>query len=262
MEFMEVLGNRRTIRFFEPNKPVEREKIQVILEASNRSSRGINVDFCKSIVVYRDEISDSVRQRLKTPTTNVALDLAPVWIFFYGDMKYPGEGKTHLKELVDLGALPATHGWSHAYVDEVIWGNVIGVFANDPTLNIWFLSVECGLAICQALLTAFEEGLGAGLHAFDANVAKEVLKVPDHWFPMWMLLVGYPAEDPKAGGQRPRRPLGQNNFLGQYGVPFPEDPAVREKLKQRGLIQEPMSPDGRARKAEIRKLAERFGLPM
>ena len=200
-------------------------------------------------------------QQLKTPTTNVALDLAPVWIFFYGDMTYPAQGKARLKQLVDLGALPATHGWSHAYVDDVIWGNVIGVFANDPTLNIWFLSVECGLAICQALLAAFEEGLGAGLHAFDANVAKKALKVPDHWFPMWMLLVGYPAEDSKAGGQRPRRPLGENNFLGQYGVPFPEDPAVTEKLKQRGLIQEPMSLDG-PRKAEIRKLAERFGLPM
>ena len=46
----------------------------------------------------------------------MALDLAPVWIFFYGDMKYPGEGKKSLKQLVDLGALPATHGWSHAYV--------------------------------------------------------------------------------------------------------------------------------------------------
>jgi nitroreductase len=261
MEFMQVLGNRRTIRFFEPNKPVEPEKIQAILEAVNRSSRGINVDFCKAIVVYRDEISEDVRQALKTPTTNVALDLAPVWIFFYGDTTYTEQGKTRLKQLVDLGALPATHGWSHTYVDETIWGSVISVFAGDPTLNIWFLSVECGLAICQGLLAAFEEGLGAGLHAFDVNVAKEALKVPDTWFPMWMLLVGYPSEDPKAGGQRPRRALGDNYFLGQYGVPFPEDQAVTEKLKERGLIQAPMTPDG-PRKAEVRKLAERFGLPM
>jgi hypothetical protein len=86
------------------------EKIQVILEGSNRSSRGINVDFCKSIVVYRDEISDSVRQRLKTPTTNVALDLAPVWIFFYGDMKYPDDGKAHLKQPSVVHSSLATSG--------------------------------------------------------------------------------------------------------------------------------------------------------
>jgi hypothetical protein len=178
MEFMQVLGNRRTIRFFEPTKPVEREKIQVILEAANRSSRGINADFCKSIVVYRDEISDSVRQRLKTPTTNVALDLAPVWIFFYGDMKYPGEGKRSLKQLVDLGALPATHGWSHAYVDEVIWGNVIRVFATADAQHVVSFR-RCGLS---AKRCCTEEGLGASLHAF-ANVARGA-QGPDHWFPM------------------------------------------------------------------------------
>lgn len=262
MEFMQVLGNRRTIRFFEPNKPVEKDKIQAILEAINRSSRGINMDFVKSIVCYRDEVSPEVREKLKTPTTNVALDLAPVWIFFYGDMKSHEQGKASLKQMVDLGALPATHGWSHSYVDDVVWGNVIGVLTGDPTIHVWFVSVEAGIAICQGVLTAYEEGLGAGLHAFETNVAKEALNVPDHWLPMWVLLVGYPAEDPKAGGQRPRRPLAENNFLGRYGVPFPEDPVVRDQLVERGLIQEPMNPDSTARKAEIRRLAERFGLPM
>ena len=35
MEFKQVVGTRRTIRFFDPSRPVEEEKIQVMLEAAN-----------------------------------------------------------------------------------------------------------------------------------------------------------------------------------------------------------------------------------
>ena len=58
MEFKQVIGNRRTIRFFDPNRPVEPEKIQVMLEAANRASRAVNADFAKAIVCYRDELTD------------------------------------------------------------------------------------------------------------------------------------------------------------------------------------------------------------
>jgi hypothetical protein len=41
------------------------------------------------------------------------------------------------------------------------------------------------------------------LHAFNVALAKDVLKVPDTRIPMWMMLVGYPAESPEAGGSGP-----------------------------------------------------------
>ena len=77
----------------------------------------------------------------------------------------------------------------------------------DQIATVWAVSVETGLAIAQAMLAGVDEGLGVGLHAFNAAGVKDVLKVPDHWVPMWILLVGYPAEDAKGGGQRPRRAL-------------------------------------------------------
>jgi nitroreductase len=260
VEFKQVVGNRRTIRFFEPNQPVEPEKIQIMLEAANRASRAVNADFIKAIVCYRDELTDEVREQLKTPTTTVQLDLAPVGIFWYGDMTFAEGAQDRLKELTDLGALPVTHGWSHRYVDEVAFGQVVEPLSKDPMASTWAVSVECGLAIAQALLAGVDEGLGVGLHAFNAAVAKEVLKVPDHWIPMWLMLVGYPAEDPKGGGQRPRRPLAANYYRGQYGTPWTELPEVTEKLMKEGMIQEPM--DAVARRAEVRRLAERFGLPL
>jgi nitroreductase len=260
MEFKQVVGDRRTIRFFEPNEPVEPEKIQVMLEAANRASRAVNADFIKAIVCYRDELSEDVREQLKTPTTTVQLDLAPVAIFWYGDLTFAEGAQDRLKELTDLGALPVTHGWSHAYVDEVAYAQVVEPLSKDTTASIWAVSVECGLAIAQAMLAGVDEGLGVGLHAFNSAVAKDALGVPDTWLPMWMLLVGYPAEDRLAGGQRPRRPLSESYHRGRYGTRWEEIPEVTERLKKEGMIQEPMDAEARAR--EVQALAERFGLPL
>ena len=259
MEFKEVIGLRRSIRYFDPDRPVGDDKIQVMLEAANRSSRSINADYIKAVVVKRDEIDPDTLQQLKTPTTQVSTDLAPVYIFWYGDMNYGERAQASLKELVDVGALNASHGWSHAYVDEVVYAQVLRPLLSDPQVAGWMCTVESGLAINQALLAGVDEGLGVCLHAFNIPLAKELLKIPDTWIPMWMLLVGYPAEDPRAGGQRPRRPLSQHFFRGQYGNPWQEIPAVTERLKREGMIQEQAPlPD---RKAEIRQLARRFGLP-
>lgn len=262
MEFNEVVGNRRTIRFYDPDRPVEQDKIQIILEAANRASRSVQGDYCRAVVVRRDEISDEVREALKTPTTTVQFDLAPVAIFWYGSDDYEQTGQERLKELVDLGALPPTHGWSHEFVDAVAHTQVVKGIHSDPTLNMWMVSVEAGLQIAQAMLAAVDQGLGVGLSAFNNEVAKDLLKVPDDLIPMWVMFVGYSAEDPKAEGQRPRRPLSKNYFTGTFATPFEEDPAVTERLKREKMIQEPGVPHDPARKAEIRQLAERFGLPL
>jgi nitroreductase len=261
MEFKQVVGNRRTIRFFDPNRPVEEEKIQVMLEAANRASRAVNADFAKAIVCYRDELSDEVREQMKTPTTTVQIDLAPVTIFWYGDTSFVNGAQGRLKELVDLGALPVTHGWTHAYVDDLVYPQVLEPLSKDQLATVWAVSVETGLAIAQAMLAGVDEGLGVGLHAFNAASVKDVLKVPDHWVPMWILLVGYPAEDAKGGGQRPRRALSDSYYRGQYGNPWQEVPGVTERLKREGMIQEPMPAHATERMAEIKQLADRFGLP-
>jgi nitroreductase len=261
VEFKQVVGNRRTIRFFEPNKPVEREKIQIMLEAANRASRSVNADYAKAVVCYRDEMDPKVLDALKTPTTTVQYDLAPVQIYWFGDTEFNVGAHGRLKELFDLGALPSTHGWSHSYVDEVAYPQVVNAIAADPVLGPWMVNVETGLAIAQAMLAAVDEGLGVGLSAYNFELGKEILKVPDTWIPMWVMLVGYSAEG-DAGGQRPRAPLSANYFEGQVGNPWQEDEAVTESLKKAGMIQPGMHGKEKERRQEIRDLAERFGLPL
>jgi len=261
MEFKQVLGNRRSIRYFEPDKPVEKEKIQIMLEAANRASRSGNIDYWKALVIYRDELDAETLDGLRVPTTTADLDMAPVQIYWFADMSYadPDNFRKNLKELVSLGALNASHGWSDAYVDENVVGQIIAPMLSDPQVVGWMGTIETGLAINQAMLAAVDEGLGVCLHAFNIETAKAVFKFPDHWVPCWTLLVGYPAEDPLTGGQRPRRSISTMAYINNLDTPWEEDPAVTEKLKAAGLIQNEIDAEKRA--AEVRELARRFGLP-
>ena len=261
MELKQVIGNRRSIRYFEPDRPVEKEKIQIMLEAANRASRSGNIDYWKALVVYRDDLSADTIDALRVPTTTADLDMAPVQIYWFADMSYadPDNFRRNLKELVKVGALNASHGWSDAYVDENVVGQIITPMLSDPQVVGWMGTIETGLAINQAMLAAVDEGLGVCLHAINLETAKQVFKFPDHWVPCWTLLVGYPAEDPLTGGQRPRRSISTMAYMNNLDTPFEEDPAVTDKLKAAGLIQNDIDPEKRA--AEVRELARRFGLP-
>ena len=259
MEFKKVIGLRRSIRYYQPYRPVEREKVQVLLEAARLSSRAVNADFVQAIVVNRDDLAEEERESLKTPTTTAQLDLAPVWIFWLIDPTAPRIGQTSLKQLVDAGALTPSHGWSHAYVENVVWPQVLQPILADPATAGLVAAVEAGLAINQALLAAVDEGLGTQLTALNAANASRILGIPDHLIPIWIQLVGYPAEDIEAGGQRPRSPFEQIYFEGRYGRPYERDEEVVRSLTADGMLM-PQAPCP-WRKDELRALSRMFGLP-
>jgi nitroreductase len=87
MEFKEVVGRRRSIRYFVSYRPVEREKIQTILEAARLASCAVNATFLRAIVVQRDDLAPEVLEGLKTPVSALNLELAPVHMYFYGDLR-------------------------------------------------------------------------------------------------------------------------------------------------------------------------------
>ena len=261
MEFKEVVGRRRSIRYYQPWRPVEREKIQTVLEAARLSSRAVNASFFKAIVVYRDRLSAEERQSLQTPTTTAQLDMAPVYIFWYADLEAVAKAveRGTLKQLVDVGALNPSHGWSHAYVDNVVYPQVLQPIAENPQLLPLVCAVEATLPLGQALLCAFDEGLGASLSAFNTEAAKKLFNIPDTLVPIWMMFLGYPAESPEAGGQRPREPFEEVFHEGKYGMPFQRDAQVVERLKALKMIQDPAPLPWR--KEEVRALSRMFGLP-
>jgi nitroreductase len=259
MEFKEVVGRRRSIRYFQPWRPVEPEKIQVILEAARLASCAVNASFLRGVVVERDTLPPDVLESLKTPVSGLVIELAPVHIYFYGDMTGNLRGKTTLKELVDVGALNVTHGWSHKFVEDLVFPMILEPMSKDRETLLRAVCTDAGVAMCQGLLAAFDEGLGACLTAFVPGPIKELCNIPDHWVPLYVMNVGYPAESWEAGGQRPRPPLGEQFHHGKYGTPFPRDPKVVERLTAEKMIQAPAPLPWR--KDEVRALARMLGLP-
>jgi nitroreductase len=260
MEFKEVIGRRRSIRHFDPDRPVEREKIQIILEAMRLASRAVNADFIKVIVVERDKLSLDILNALKTPVAATNYDMAPLHLYLFGDMKaIERDHAGRLKELVDVGVLTPSHGWSHKFVDELVWPLILSPLIQDEKRHMTTVAFDCGVAACQGLLVAYDEGLGACLSSFMLPPAvKEALAVPDHWLPTWSLVVGYPL-DWEDGGQRPRQPFEDLFFEGRYGRPFKRDEKVVEKLKEAKMITAPAPLPGR--KDQLREWSRRYGLP-
>jgi hypothetical protein len=83
-----------------------------------------------------------------------------------------------------------------------------------------------------------------------------VFGYPPNYKFTWAHVVGYPLEDPKAGGQRPRLKFEKLFHKGKFGTPYDPDPAVDALLREKGLIQEQAPLDGRLE--EIDAIAEKF----
>ena len=88
---------------------------------------------------------------------------------------------------------------------------------------------------------------------------KEILGVPQHWIPVWVQLVGYPAEGVEAGGQRPRQEFETTFFEGNAQTPFRRDPKVVERMEREKLLQAPAPTPGR--RDELMFLARMYGYP-
>ncbi len=241
MDFQTTVGRYRNFQYFLPYRPVEREKVQTILEAARLASRAVNVPFAKAIVAYRGSLTPEERRSLKTLVSGALFDVAPVYIFWYHDMDARGRAIRERRwptvasgALVEIGALGPPHGWSHRYVDEVVLPEVLMPgLAGGPQRGG---NPDAGLAMAQGLLAAYDEGLAACLGPFNEEGAREVLHAPDTWEAVTAMFIGYPAESWQAAGKAPARPFEGTFFQQSPDQPLARDPAVTEKLRAGGLI--------------------------
>jgi hypothetical protein len=160
-----------------------------------------------------------------------------VLIIWYLDWHALREQGKRLHELVDAGAAGVDRAESHRYLDQTLIpffeGGMEMMKAGGMT------EMDCGQGIAQATLLAFEQGLGTCLLGIPAQKKlRRVLKLPEDSKILVVQTVGYPAESPEAGGQRPRLAFDEMYFLNRCGEPFPRDPAVVEGLKRDRMIQE------------------------
>lgn len=252
MDIYEAIGSRRSYRYYQTWRPVEREKLQVMLEAARLASHAANAGALRAVVVERDDITEEMTEA--TLPVNLQLRLAPVLIFWYGDLSAWDNQGEQLDQLLDVGALGPGFGWSKKFVHEFMVPMTNGL--NDDQLAL-MTALDAGCGIAQAQLVAIALGLGTCLNPFFGDPA--LLGLPERCRVWWVMTVGYPAEAPEAGGQRPRRPFEELFHLGRHGSPFPRDDGVVDELTALGMFQEPAPLPWR--QAELRALSAMFGLP-
>jgi hypothetical protein len=119
--------------------------------------------------------------------------------------------------------------------------------------------VDCGQGIAQATLMAFEQGLGTCcLGSPNTDQIRQNLGLPESCRILLLQTVGYPAESPEAGGQRPRQPFGKLFHMNAYGDAFPRSAEVVEELKRDGMFQDPAPAPWR--EAELEYLRKALGI--
>lgn len=260
--FKRAVGGRRSVRFFKPYQPVDKAKVQKILEAARLQCCHGNAQLVrKAVVIYRDETDPELFASLCEAMYNQPQAAqAPVHIYWTIDMTGWEVLKDNLMGLIDVGALTSSYGWSEQFVDEIVLKTPdFNVLAGDRQFAEWLSAIEMGLAIGTALLAAVDEGLGTALLTGQRARIGELLGMPEGTTVSQIQLLGHPAEGPETGGQRPRPDFGELYFEGTWGNPLSRDPAVVEELVTAGMIQ-PAAPLP-YRRQEIRALASMFGLP-
>jgi len=259
MEFKQVIGRRRTIRFFLPFRPVERSKIQKMLEAARRASCVGNVNNTRAIVIWKDQASPELLKNIPPPLGYQQMHTAPCFILWYHDKAAYEIDKwiQDLHNLADTRRIGTDVDETKADIDRLlrpVFGASWQMMAVAP---LAFMDV--GLGVCQALLTAYDEGLGVCMMSGPRlEQVAGLLKLPDTAMPVALMAVGYPAESWEAGGQTVKAPFDSLFHEMEYGKPFGQDPAVTEELAGAGMIH-PEAPLP-WREAELQYLETALGL--
>ena len=237
MELREAIGRRRSMRFLLPHKPVELDKIQRMLEAARLASHWGNVNSLRALVIEREKASAEVVEALSNTIGGYQIQLAPVVIVWYIETAATDQIGTRLRELVHVGAIGYGPNKAAAMESSIVPNmERAGAALKAPGMG----EIDCGQGIAQATLMAFEQGLGTCcLGCMDLDRVRRRLGLPDTCRVLISQTVGYPAEDPHAGGQRPRLPFETLFQLNAYGNAFPRNPEVVEDLQQTGMFQQP-----------------------
>jgi len=259
MEFKEVIGRRRTIRFFLPFRPVEREKLQKMLEAARHASCVGNVMNVRAIVIWKDQASPELLKAITPPLGYQQMQTAPVFIFWYNETaayeieKWIGD----LYGLAETRRIGSDVEATKSQIDRGLRPAFAATWKQMSVSPLAFMDV--GQAVAQATLTAYDEGLSSCLMSSPRlETVGKLLNLPDTAVPVCLQAVGYAAEQWEAGGQTVKPPFGSLFFEGTAGNPFAQDAAVEEELRRAKMVCAPAPLPWR--EAELKYLVQGLGL--
>lgn len=257
MELQEVIGSRRSFRYLDPDRPVEIEKIQKMLEAARLASHFGNVNAARALVVNRHSATPEQLESLPSPVGGFQIQQAPIIILWYVETRAMDVAYQRLRELVAQGALGYGEG-RHEELEQTL----VPIFRKsaDALKQPGMADMDLGQAVAQATLVAIEQGLGTCCQG-SANWKKveQAFGFPASCRIVVVQTVGYPAERREAGGQRSRLPFEELFQLNSIGNPFPRSEEVIKELERSRMLQRAAPlPD---REAELETLRRRYNLP-
>jgi nitroreductase len=240
MEVKRVIGNRRSIRYYLPFRPVERNKIQKMLEAARRASCVGNLTVARAVVIWRDQASPALMKAITPPLGYQQMQTAPCFILWYHDkMSYEvGKWIDDMKNLAEQRRIGEDVEATKGIIERTLrpaFGPIWEQMAVSP-----LAFMDLGQAVAQATLVAWDEGLGTCLMSSPRlEQIGKLLSLPETAVPVCLMSVGYPAESWEAGGQTSKHPFCELFFEMQHGRPFGENTEVNEELEREGMIQTP-----------------------
>lgn len=257
MELFEAMGNRRSFRFYKPWKEVEDWKIQKMLQAARYASCQGNCNSTEAIVIDKKTYPEDKFEQIvecASPFNEIQIRQAPILVAWLINMDaWYKELIQTFQVLFPARAITAAHGWTYKHLTEQTYPRLMS-FPKEKAEDL--LRIEAGQAIAHSMLAATELGLGCCLLATGRKPTEfpKVLGTPDNIVPIWLMAVGYPAEEP---GQRPRKRFDRLFHYNEYRNKLEEDSVVREELVLEGLIQ-PMDPLP-GREEELKHICRMFG---
>ena len=255
---LQAIGDRRSVRYFDPDRPVEEWKIQTMLQAARFASCQGNINCTEAIVVRKDEcdVWEELEECVSGFNVQIINQCSHLIFWLTNLNAWYGRANDGISTVALAGGMSNYHGWNY----EFTMTQTVPRLMSFPTERTEILlRFETGQAVAQAMLAGVGVGVGNILIAFGRKPGgvEKVFGLPPHYRFTWAHAVGYALEDPRTGGQRPRLRYERLFHRNAFGTPMLPDPEVDEALREKGLLQEQGPLPGRFE--ELDALADRFG---
>lgn len=195
MEVMQAIKLRRSIRRYRP-EPVPPEHIDVLLESARLAPSASNLQTWKFKVVTDADLRKSLRE---AAFSQKFVERAPLVIVGCIDFAAYQDRAKRTLELIRTGAVKPNLGMILRYAR----GSGTGLESEERQIINGVVNVT--IAMEHMVLAAVELGLGTcWVRAFEPEKVMKLLSLPTECYPLALLTVGYPREDPEP---RPRKQL-------------------------------------------------------
>jgi nitroreductase len=199
MELQDAVRTRRMIRTYDPDRPVPRETLEMLLKLAIRAPSAGHTQGWRFLVL--DDITSRSR--------------------FWSATADDGPADSWLQRLQSAPALVVCLSDKQAYLDRYAEPDKGWSDKDEARWPVPYWHIDTGMAAMILLLAAHDQGLGAcffGVPPERWTAFREAFAVPDGLAPVGVVSLGYPAPDRKSPSlKRGRRQLDDVLVYGSFG---------------------------------------------